>query len=93
MFGDTKGGTSAPERSASPSLSYDSGSGDEEGQRLGIGVKTHSQRVSPRVSVNYPIQFQVTQQNYERLVLIYCINFQFLELLRGTFICLELCSF
>ena len=92
MFGDTKGGPSAPERSVSPSLSYDSGSGDEEGQRLGIAVKTHSQRVSPGVTVNYPIQFQVTQ-NYERLVLIYCITFQFLEVLRGTFICLELCSF
>ncbi len=58
MFGD-KGGPSATERSSSPSLSYDSGSGDEEGQRLGIGVKTHSQRVSPGVTVNYPIQFQV----------------------------------
>lgn len=58
MFGDTNG-PSATERSASPTLSYDSGSGDEEGQRLGIGVKTHSQRVAPGVSVNYPIQFQV----------------------------------
>ena len=62
MFGGDKGGgpsAHAPERSSSPSLSYDSGSGDEEGQRLGIGVKTHSQRVSPGVTVNYPIQFQV----------------------------------
>ena len=56
-----KGGSSAqaPERSSSPSLSYDSGSGDEEAQRLGIGVKTHTQRVSLGVTVNYPIQFQV----------------------------------
>ena len=98
MFGD-KGGPSATERSSSPSLSYDSGSGDEEGQRLGIGVKTHSQRVSPGVTVNYPIQFQVRSlaffrknKKQERLVLIYCINFQFLEVLRGTFICLKLCS-
>ena len=60
MFGDTNG-PSATERSASPTLSYDSGSGDEEGQRLGIGVKTHSQRVAPGVSVNYPIQFQVSR--------------------------------
>lgn len=68
MFGD-KGGPSAhaPERSASPSLSYDSGSGDEEGQRLGIGVKTHSQRVSPGVTVNYPIQFQVRVRLLKRL--------------------------
>ena len=43
----------------SPTLSYDSGSGDEEGPTLGIGVKTTTQRVSDSVSVNFPLQCQV----------------------------------
>ena len=47
------------ERPVSPSLSYDSGSGEEEGPQLGLGVKTHTQRVTEAVSVNYPIQCQV----------------------------------
>ena len=47
------------ERAVSPSLSYDSGSGEEEGPQLGLGVKTHTQRVTEAVSVNYPIQCQV----------------------------------
>ena len=47
------------ERPVSPSLSYDSGSGEEDGPQLGLGVKTHTQRVTEAVSVNYPIQCQV----------------------------------
>ena len=48
------------DRAGSPTLSYDSGSGDEEGPQLGIGVKTTTQKVSEEVSVNFPIQCQVS---------------------------------
>ena len=47
------------DRTDSPTLSFDSGSGDDEGPQLGIGVKTHAQKISDEVTVNYPIQCQV----------------------------------
>ena len=59
VFGGGEGGKD--DRTLSPSLSFDSGSGDEEGPQLGIGVKTHSQKISETVSVNYPIQCQVRE--------------------------------
>ena len=52
------------DRAGSPTLSYDSGSGDEEGPQLGIGVKTTTQKVSDTVSVNFPIQCQVQGNSY-----------------------------
>ena len=48
------------ERSSSPTLSYDSGSGDEEGLSLGIGVKTFEKKISDTVSVHWPVQCQVS---------------------------------
>ena len=56
-------GTSAQqnkERPSSPTLSYDSGSGDEEGPQLGIGVKTFEKVITDSVSVHWPIQCQVS---------------------------------
>ena len=47
------------ERPSSPTLSYDSGSGDEDGLQLGIGVKTFEKKISDTVSVHWPVQCQV----------------------------------
>ena len=45
----------------SPSLSYDSGSGDEAagGGLAGAGVRTFQQEVTDTVAVSYPVQCQV----------------------------------
>ena len=69
------------ERPSSPTLSYDSGSGDEEGPQLGIGVKTFEKVITDSVSVHWPIQCQVSFFffNFTTFVLIYITKLKRLQ--------------